>query len=102
MVEGEGIREIQLAPEVPHHSVRYKDFKGITPGVISSEGVIVTDLPPNKLWASQDWTDNSKIAGINNYNGDKKDKNPQIKGYYYDNQYTGQRAIIIGDGHHHA
>lgn len=89
--------------EKKEQRIRYKEFKKFAADDISVGTIVVENVNPMKLWASQDWVDAEKIKRLDEP-GDASQsdstKNIVVPAYYYDMPVTGQRAMIIADAHH--
>jgi hypothetical protein len=83
----------------PDRRLPYKEFKTLTQEELANGEVVVTNMSPMKLWASQDWVDPEKLRRLNP-DTTSESENTGVPAYYYDMPVTGQRAMIIADAHH--
>jgi hypothetical protein len=79
--------------------ISYNEFKNKSQETINKGHFVIDGFHPAKLWASQDWVDAEKVTRTTTQglNGEEL----TLPAYYKDLP-TGQRAIILGNGHHHA
>lgn len=77
----------------------YKAFKGIAVSEVMRGAYVLTGVSPSKLWASQDWVDPVKVSRVQHEHVGAEEL--ELPAYFKDLP-TGQRAIILANGHHHA